>query len=89
MWPTTARRLRPSSSARCRRCNMPASQTASVAFSGVEEQREDSGEFSGVARDVRGADIAAADGADVRAAERFHDEQSEGDRAEKVGVTAG
>src|SRR5580698_1156157 len=56
-----------------------------VAFAGVEEQCKNAREFSGVARDVRGADIAAADGADVRAAERFYDEQAEGDRAEEVG----
>src|SRR5277367_6457103 len=56
-----------------------------VAFAGVEYERENAGEFSGVARDVGGANIAAANGADVRAAERFHDEQAEGNRAEKVG----
>ena len=42
-------------------------------------------ERSGVARDVSGADIAAADLADVRAAEGFYDQQAEGDRAEQVG----
>src|ERR1700689_3105460 len=56
-----------------------------IAFAGVEEQCEDAREFSGVARDVCGADIAAADCADVRAAEGFDDEQPEGDRAEEVG----
>ena len=38
-----------------------------VAFGGVEEQREDAGDFSGVAGHVGGADIAAADIADVAA----------------------
>src|SRR5271170_1855851 len=56
----------------------------SVTFAGVENQRENSSEFSGVACDVGGADIAAADGPDVWAAERFYDEQAEGNRAEKV-----
>ncbi len=56
-----------------------------VAFAGVEQQGENSGEFSGVARDVGGADIAAADGADVWAALCFYDEQAEGDRTEKIG----
>src|SRR6202451_227349 len=56
-----------------------------VAFAGVEEQGENAPEFSSAARDVRGSDIAATDCADVRAAERFYDDQPEGDRAEQVG----
>ena len=48
-----------------------------VALPSVEKQSENSGEGSGVANDVGGADIAAADFADVWAAERFYDEQTE------------
>src|ERR1700691_3673624 len=55
-----------------------------VTFAAVEQQCENAREFSGVARDVRSPDVAAADRADVRAAERFYDEQAEGDRAEEV-----
>lgn len=63
-------------------CDAAGEEDGDVAFPGVEQQSEDAGEFPGIARDIGGADIAAADLADVRAAEGLDDEQTEGDRAQ-------
>src|SRR5579864_2546798 len=56
-----------------------------VAFCSVEEQGESARNWSGVASDVGGADVAAADAANISAAECLDDEQAERNGAEDVG----
>lgn len=57
-----------------------------VTFSGVKNEGENSGEFSGIAGNVGGADVAAADLADVWAAEGADDEQAKGNGAQEIGA---
>ena len=56
-----------------------------VAFGRVQEERQHTRDGAGIARDVRGADIAAADRANISAAKRLHDQKAEGNRSEKIG----
>ncbi len=53
-------------------------------FGHVEEQRQDSGQRAGNARDVGGADVAAAGFADVASPEEPGEQQAEGNRAEQI-----
>ena len=55
----------------------------------IEQKRGDAEALGSGARDVGGADVAAAGGADVLLAEDADEEIAEGDRAEKVGERDG
>src|SRR6202008_2494523 len=70
--------------------NIPAGPMAGdpdseLAFSYIEPQRECTRDGADIPRDVRGADVPAADAANVGPPKCFHDEQAKWNRAQDVG----
>ncbi len=58
-------------------------------FAAIEEERGDAEALGSGARDVGGADVAAAGCANVLMAEDFDEEIAEGDRTQKIGERDG
>jgi len=58
-------------------------------FAAIKKERGDAEALGSGARDVGGADVAAAGGADVLMAEDFDEEIAEGDRTQKIGERNG